>query len=613
MAATRQQWQWHFDLPPEKLWTVLSDTARFNEAAKAPSYALDEIAQPDGTVRRFGRSRIAGMDMAWEEMPYQWIENRAFSQQRVFSKGPFRRFGPELKLEPDGDGTRVTYALEAEPANLIGRLLAGAVVRRTGVTIERMARQAVEFLKGNREMTFDYAPPELPTGARRRLAAIVGELESGPYGHGLAQKLADHIVSAQELDLGRLRPLSLARQWQAKERDVIELCLAAVKLGMLGMRWDLLCPSCRGGKLSATALDQMPSGAHCPSCNIDYDRDFNRNVELVFFPNAAIRILGSGGYCLSGPMTTPHVVLQQILAPGESRSLDVALPPGHYRARAISGTESADIEFAGGGFPAVSASADGIVAGAPADAGKIMLENRRDTPVTLLIEQRDWVQDALTAHRVSTLQAFRDLFAGTALRPGDEAGIDRVTLMFTDLKGSTELYERLGDSRAYALVREHFAFLAAIVRDDEGAIVKTIGDAVMAAFSDSANAMKAALAVLHRIDDFNAKLRGEGVKGDAIVIKLGLHVGPCIVVTLNERLDYFGSTVNMAARLQGQSKGGDIVLSQAMADDPAVKPLIAGLPRRKEKVTLRGFQSKVPLLRLFAEKPVPAAKSAPAN
>ncbi len=594
----RQQWQWQFDLPPDRLWTVLSDTARFNEAAKGPSYSLDEIAQPDGSVRRFGHARIAGMDMAWEELPYQWIEHQAFSQQRLFSKGPFRRFGPALQIEPDGHGSRVTYSLEAEPANLIGRLLARPVLRRTGQTIERMTREAVEFLKGRRETAFDYTPPQLPAGARQRLASMVSELESGPYGHGLAQRLADYVLGAQEIDLARLRPLALARKWQAKDRDAIELCLAAVKVGMLGMRWELLCPSCRGGKLATATLDRMPTGAHCPSCNIDYQRDFNRNVELVFFPNAAIRPLGSGGYCLSGPMTTPHVVVQQILAPGETRRLQAALPAGAYRARAISGSAAVEIAFAGGGFPAVVATEDGIETGASAEPGTIELVNRRAAPATLLIEERQWVADALTAHRVSTLQAFRDLFAGTALRPGDQAGIDRVTLMFTDLKGSTELYERLGDARAYNLVREHFAFLGAIVRDHDGAIVKTIGDAVMAAFGSSADAMTAALAILERIEAFNEQLHGAGVKGDAIVIKLGLHVGPCIVVTLNERLDYFGSTVNMAARLQGQSRGGDVVLSAAMAEDPAVAALIAAIPQRRESAELRGFQDAVPLLRL---------------
>ena len=87
------------------------------------------------------------------------------------------------------------------------------------------------------------------------------------------------------------------------------------------------------------------------------------------------------------------------------------------------------------------------------------------------------------------------------------------------------------------------------MRDHDGAVVKTIGDAVMASFGDPADAVKAALAMQAR-DRCDHEL----------VLKLGIHVGPSVVVTLNDRLDYFGSTVNMAARLQGQSQGGDIVL-----------------------------------------------------
>ena len=111
----------------------------------------------------------------------------------------------------------------------------------------------------------------------------------------------------------------------------------------------------------------------------------------------------------------------------------------------------------------------------------------------------------------------------------------------------------------------------AIVRDHDGAVVKTIGDAVMASFGDPANAVKAALAMQARIADHD------------LVLKLGVHVGPSVVVNLNDRLDYFGSTVNMAARLQGQSEGGDIVLSRAVADDPAVKPLLEVPPPKRDR------------------------------
>jgi class 3 adenylate cyclase len=162
-----------------------------------------------------------------------------------------------------------------------------------------------------------------------------------------------------------------------------------------------------------------------------------------------------------------------------------------------------------------------------------------------------------------------------------------VALLFSDLQGSTALYERVGDAAAFNMVREHFALLASIVRDHDGAVVKTIGDAVMASFGDPAHAVKAALAMQARIVDHE------------LVLKLGVHVGPSVVVTMNDRLDYFGSTVNMAARLQGQSTGGDIVLSRAVADDPAVQPLVATLSSREESVALKGFNESIRFVRLM--------------
>jgi class 3 adenylate cyclase len=136
-----------------------------------------------------------------------------------------------------------------------------------------------------------------------------------------------------------------------------------------------------------------------------------------------------------------------------------------------------------------------------------------------VIEERAWLEDVLTADRVATLQAFRDLFSDQVLRPGDEVGIRRVTLLFSDLRGSTALYDAIGDAAAYRLVRDHFAYLAAIVREHEGTVVKTIGDAVMAAFHDPAEGLKAAIAMQERVASFNA------TAGAPIVLKLGLHEG----------------------------------------------------------------------------------------
>jgi class 3 adenylate cyclase len=588
----RATWTWTFDLPPGELWPVLADTNRFNEAMGLPPYVLEETPQPDGTVLRRGKGKAAGFTLAWEEKPYEWIEGRHFRQARIFTKGPFRRFGPIFELEAvdlggGRRGSKVSYALEYEPLTLTGRLFGARLARQAGGAVEKRILEAVAFAKGERPTWFDLAPPELPDGARERAAALAAEIDRSPYGNGLGGTLADLVLSGMATDLAHLKPKKLAIDLGVPRRAAIEACLAATRAGLLTMKWDLLCTNCRGAKLTVSALSELPRGAHCPSCNIDYDRDFEKNVELSFAPAPSVRPLGAGGFCLSGPMATPHVAVQLLLAPGERRSVPLDLPAGSYRLRTLHPGAFADIEHRGGAFPGVRATDEGVEALPPGEAGTIAFANDTGFELAALIEDRTWTREALTAPEVISLQAFRDLFAEATLRPGDEAGVSQVALLFTDLQGSTALYERVGDAAAFNMVREHFALLASIVRDHDGAVVKTIGDAVMASFGDPAHAVKAALAMQ------------AGIADRELVLKLGVHVGPSVVVTLNDRLDYFGSTVNMAARLQGQSHGRDIVLSRTVADDPAVQLLLAGLKGHEESVALKGFGKPIRFVRLL--------------
>ncbi len=591
----RRTWTWHFDLSPERLWPVLADTNRFNEAMGLPPYALEETPQPNGTVLRRGKGKVAGFTLEWEEKPYEWIHGRHFRQRRLFSKGPFRSFGPVFDLEPEGSGSKVTYSLEWEPLTIVGRVFGKRLAKQAGEAIEKRILTAVDFIKGGRPTMFDLPPPVLPEGGRTRAVAAAEHVDRSTYGNGLGAPIADHVMNGMASDLVHLKPKLLANQLGVAQRPAIEACLASVKAGLLTMKWDLLCTNCRGPKLSAMALSDLPRGAHCQSCNIDYERDFERNVELSFSPAPTIRPLLEGGYCLSGPMSTPHVAVQLLLKPGERRSVAIDLPPGSYRLRTQHPGSYADIEHAGGAFPGVRATASGVEALPAEAAGRIALANDAGFEVAVLVEDRSWTREALTVPEVVSLQAFRDMFAEATLRPGDEAAVGQVALLFSDLRGSTALYERVGDSVAYNIVRDHFAFLASIVRDHGGAIVKTIGDAVMASFGDPADAVKAALAMQRRIVEFN---QAHDNHRD-LSIKLGVHSGGSIMVNLNERLDYFGSTVNMAARLQGQSQGDDIVLSRAVADDPAVKPLLEGVEAREESVMLKGFDRPVGFVRLL--------------
>jgi len=593
-SLVRRTWNWRFDRPPADIWPLLADTARFNEAARLPKHEIEEVPQADGSVLYLGRLKRGPFTLEWRERPVNWVYDQWFEHCREFRNGPFKSLCAMFELKPDQGGCHGVYTLEIEPANLLGKaLLSCGFFTNAGKTFSKLANEANQFATGLRAEPFDHPVPPVSAETARRVDAAVAAIDTAPSGGGLARRLADFLLQAQEVDLWQIRPLKLAREWNVEARPVIELCLQAVTKGLLELRWDLLCPRCRVAKSSSVALDQLPGGAHCGSCNIDYERDFSRNVEASFRPAPAVRTIAGGQYCLFGPMSTPHVKVHVTLDPGKTRDLTAELPFGDYRLRTLESGPEQFIAWESGGFPEVVADDESVSAGPPAPGGRVRVSNRSRRPLTLIVEERAWVRDALTADRITALQAFRDLFARDVLRPGDDVGIGEITLMFTDLKGSTAFYERVGDARAYHLVREHFAFLAALIREHEGAIVKTIGDAVMAAFADPGNAVRAALAIQRKVAEFNS-----GLGDQAIVIKLGLHKGPCIAVTLNDRLDYFGSTVNLAARLQGQSRGGDIVLSAVLAQDVSVSPLLADTSPCAEQAAIKGFERPVPFYRL---------------
>ncbi|MBP7064763.1 adenylate/guanylate cyclase domain-containing protein [Ferrovibrio sp.] len=606
-----QEWVWHLPVPPDILWPLLSDTARFNEAAGTPRYTVTESPNADGSVRRLAQAEYKGIRVSWDEEPYEWLAGQWFQQRRLFRSGPLRHLAVRFVLAPEQGGSRITYRLAAAPRGLLGQLLfLSGFMRKSGVAIEAMLRQAAAFAQHSRPLVFDYTPPPAPPGAAERLRSLTQALASGGYGHGLAEKLAQEIETAQEVDLVRMRPRRLATAWQAPLRHVLELCLDATKRGMLSMSWNLLCPRCGGAKSQVSTLAELPGQAHCPSCNIVYDGDFARNVEIAFQPALNLRPLAIGEFCMGGPHVSRHILVQQILDPGESRELAADLPPGDYRLRALEPGGEASISLgAGSGFPALLAlpgpgnGSFTITPGPPAPAGCLRLENRTTRRLTLVIEDRGWRNEAVTAHEVTTLQAFRDLLPNQVLRPGETVAIEHVTLLFTDLEGSTALYERIGDGAAYRMVRRHFAFLAEEVRACDGTLVKTIGDAVMAAFADPAQALRAAIGVQRGIHRFNTKFHAKTAREgrptlEAVTLKMGLHAGRCIAVNLNDRLDYFGSAVNLAARLQGRCRGGEIVLSQSLSQDPAVRPVLDGISQSEEVAELKGFDQPVPFLRL---------------
>jgi class 3 adenylate cyclase len=599
MPIVEREWEWHFAASSEALWPLVADTARIGEANGFPRYTVTDTPRADGTVEHIGSARRFGITMTWEDGVPEWVAGRRYSHERRFRSRLVRRLATRILLDPEPGGTHLRYGMTLDVPWSVALPLRAGGLRRTEKTLDRLFRDAAQFAAAANLSASPLGRIPVAPEVRNRVEARATALTA--RGHDAAHKLADHLLEAPETDLERMRPRALARRWRVSSRAVIETCLAAVQEGLLTLRWDLVCPQCRGAKVTATSLDQLPQGAHCSSCNIDYERDFTQNVEVTFEPAATVRELGAGGYCLASPLLAEHIKVQQRLAPGERVMIEAALSDGTYRVRTIEPGGSCELAVTDGCSPRIALTGNAPVLGDAGKPGRIEVRNDATTAKTLVIEDRRWAQDALTAHEATTMQAFRDLFADTVLRPGDQVAIGRIAFLFTDIKGSTDLYNRVGDGRAYGFVREHYAVLTRAVREHDGAVVKTIGDAVMAAFTDPVNALDAALAIRDAIAAFNRHLAAEeGSEGVAILVKIGLHSGACIAVTLNDRLDYFGRTVNLAARLQGESAGGDIVLSETMAGEPGIAERLGPLDARSEMARVKGFAEPVALRRIPA-------------
>jgi class 3 adenylate cyclase len=587
----------YFAQPPQAIWPFVADSARINEMAGAPAYRVEEKLDAQGRVRRIAAARLGPFRVRWEESFGEWQQNRRMVQTRKFINGPFRHFQAGAELNAEGSGTRLVSFAEFECVGILGLLmklsgqLEGEGDKRLAA-IERLIAEA-DKASGN---PIAGAREDANPAARRRLAALTANLDDDPSSHGLAAKLAEFLLRAPAVTLRSIRPLAVARSWHAAPGDTVELFLAAQRLGILAMGWDLLCPRCRGAKSRVRHLHELPQGAHCSSCNVDYGRDFTRNVELTFHPEPWLRSLPEGEFCLLGQGATPHVKFQAQVAARSRKAFVLALPPGPYRFRTVEAGGEADADIGSDGMiPQLVASGDKIMLAAGARNGEFVISNDSDRPRFFVIEDRNWVQDALTGERVIAMPAFRRLCPEQLLRPGDDVEIGRVAVLFTDLQGSTKLYDDLGDTTAYRLVRDHFAFLSERVQRNNGFIVKTVGDAVMAAFADPAEAVRAALSIQDEVASFN---RGRSDAG--IVLKLGLHVGSCIAVTVGDVLDYFGSTVNTASRLEHQCRGGEVILSAAVLADAEARDALAGRTVIEDSTTLRGLSEPVRFVRIGA-------------
>jgi class 3 adenylate cyclase len=453
----------------------------------------------------------------------------------------------------------------------------------------------------------------------------------------IIRQSADHDVVAAierlvregaDRELCRVNALAFAARNGLDEERVIGAFLHAARLGAFELSWNVLCPGCGGVLATGATLKTVDRSEYdCRLCACGYEPTLDEMVEVTFTVSPRVRRIAA-----HDPDTLPPTeYLRQIffgsgadLPDDFDRLLDdvtlelIELPPGE---RAILSLQL-PAEFLIVSDPVTHSTQFLDVKGEPTrerqnlavvinpvspPSGTVEL---RPGPLRLTLENRAdkrtlpgvWIagdtlhellgrrRPFLTAKRLLSNQTFRDIYRTDTLDADQRLKITSLTFLFTDLKGSTELYERVGDLVAFDLVRAHFRALRETVAMEGGAIVKTIGDAVMATFPTPDRAVAAALRMREAMRGLNRERQRED-----LLLKIGIHEGPCLAVMLNERQDYFGQTVNIAARVQGLATSRSIFATAPVVGHPRAAALLeaSGLAPVAQYRSLRGVADEM--------------------
>jgi class 3 adenylate cyclase len=437
------------------------------------------------------------------------------------------------------------------------------------------------------------------------------------------------IGTAPDADLCRVNVFDFARRHNVGEDETIAAFLHAARIGLFEMSWNVLCPGCGGVLDSNASLKSVRCEEYvCALCAAGYEPTLDEMVEVTFTVNPRIRRIAAHdpdsmpmwdyvrqifwGSGIDLPTDNFDELIDEItldaveLPPGGKAILSLQLPsdfvivfePVTHAARFIDvkGEPTRERQNLSLVFNNLR-SPTGTMELRPGPL-RLQLENqtsRRTLPGIWIANDR--MHDLLgrrkrflTAKRLLSNQTFRDIYRTDTLDIDQRLKITSLTFLFTDLKGSTELYERVGDLVAFDLVREHFRVLHEIVAAESGAVIKTIGDAVMATFPTPDRALAAALRMRQAMRALN-----DAHGREDLLLKIGIHEGPCLAVTFNERQDYFGQTVNIASRVQGLAVSQSILATASVVDHPQSTDLLErnGQKPMVQSQALRGVASEV--------------------
>ena len=578
------------------VWPFITDTDRANRLVGGQPVQYRAIEEgTHGTARFVAETQAGAFRITYEETPFEWTHEKSFSVFRKMRGGPLKAYTYSMTLAPlEGSGVRVTISLEMTPRHWLLRPVVAVQARSTLKGFADLATAIDRHVQENAPSP--YQRPRAPANEDALLRGAK-ELEKRGIAAEPIEKVITLLRDGPDADLIRMRPFEFAEEWKLDRNEVLRTFLHGVSTGLVELRWALVCPSCRTANVEVESLDQIGEDGHCQLCDISYGVDLDRAVECTFVAHPAIREVQNQMFCMGGPARTPHVLVQKNIEIGATVDLEVPVPDGRYRLFSRGGAMCAlTLVEDGPKEAALDITSDTDISRTEikiAPGGTIHVTNSTNDARHVKIERLAYANLAATAHVVTLMSEFRRLFSRDLLKASTPLKVASSAILFSDLTGSTALYSAIGDASAFRLVDDHFDVLRRALDPHGGTVVKTMGDAIMAAFADPIASIRAACECLRAFEEFRV-----GVPhGDLIGLKLGVFSGPCYVVTANRYIDYFGQTVNCAARVQHLAHSGELIMEKWLYESLPEKERARIVLLEEVTTTVKGVDRPLELVR----------------
>lgn len=584
------RWQLLSKHKPAEIWPLVSDTNRlFRSLGQLPvQRAAVSHDLPKGH-NEITYEQLHRLDI-WEEEPYQWEAPYHLKVKRTYKNGICNTLLFSADISQYNGGSRITFTFSGQAKGLMSKLRLNRVFGNRGRRNLKKLLHEYDSILNNGSHT-DSNSSWFPVNNGQKWEKLTHELKELSNDEELSRKLVQTVRKADFTDLDQLQPLDLAKRWKQPLHRVIDILFYASKLDLLNFSWSLACPHCRTVQHTVRKLPEITEPLFCKDCQKEFMLDFHNSIYINFRPHPLVRKVPDKTYCFGNPSKQPHIKLFQYLYPGQKRFVKVHLKPGNYRIYADgldsvvharvneSGMDNATLSF----NKERKTDQEAVLSSDP----NLVIDNQTDERIFVVIEDTDWKKYSISASEVTSLQLFRNLFPREVIRENEKIKAGSVTVMFTDLYNSSSLYNSEGDDNAIGHVIDHFEVLRKIMREERGAIVKTIGDAVMAVFQSPVGAVRA----FKRSQEYFKEQPGLESK---IKLKGGIHTGDCTTLTLNNRIDFFGNTVNIAARLVENARSEELVISDAACECNELEQFIdehrESIKIHHFDVALKGFE-----------------------